>query len=248
MRNKALLLFSDLPEKEALRKRVFPDRKRSESLAGIIFNKTVNTVRQCREKIDFDFIIATKENDPRLKTLAYSVDNVIGFKGRSFGEKFANSIEDVFNLGYKSVVVIGDDIPDLSSEHITKSFECLNEMDNAVVGPSADGGFYLLGINSFDMDFFKGIKWRTKNVFCMLEENLTRQNYVIKFLPVLTDIDDNNSLNLWFSIKTEAGKIIKRLLLPETKFISLFLKCTVPFIKDVYFSKRVSQKSPPLFN
>ncbi len=122
------------------------------------------------------------------------------------------------------------------------------KIDNAVVGPSADGGFYLLGVNSFDENLFEGIEWRTKSVFVRLKENLDRQNYLVDVLPVLTDIDDTASLNSWLSIKTAAVKIVKRLLISASLFVNFIRVFTTPFIKDDCFSKRISQKSPPAFN
>ena len=245
MKKNALILFSGLPFKEAERKRIFLDRNKSKSLAELIFRKTVRTVHRCKENTDFDFVIAT---DSAKLPAEIAADKVIGFRGGGFAENFVNSMKDVFDLGYESVVVIGDDIPDISSDQIVKSFEILNKDNNAVVGPSADGGFYLFGLKSLEEKLFDGIKWRTKNVFRSLIGNLQGQNYSVYLLRVLADIDDRESLNFWLAIETMAGKLVKKLLMPAASFINLFMLFTVPFIKDDYFSKRISQKSPPLFN
>ena len=64
--------------------------------------------------------------------------------GDGLGEKMNNAIKSMHGLGYKKCLLIGSDIPLLKTETIIKAFESLNSFD-VVLGPSNDGGYYMIG-------------------------------------------------------------------------------------------------------
>ncbi|MGB5435124.1 MAG: DUF2064 domain-containing protein, partial [Maribacter sp.] len=61
--------------------------------------------------------------------------------GDSFGERFTNAIQEVFNRGFKQIITIGNDSPQLKISHIQRAAVLLDH-NKSVIGPSADGGFY----------------------------------------------------------------------------------------------------------
>ncbi|HYI78143.1 MAG TPA: TIGR04282 family arsenosugar biosynthesis glycosyltransferase, partial [Chryseolinea sp.] len=70
-----------------------------------------------------------------------------GFKqglqlGQDLGQKMKNAFKDGFRAGYSRIVIIGSDCFELTSYHIAKAFDSL-ENANVVVGPATDGGYYL---------------------------------------------------------------------------------------------------------
>ena len=67
-------------------------------------------------------------------------------KGAGFGERFTNAIKDIFNQGYEYVITVGNDSPGLKTSHILKALRFLQH-NKVVLGPSLDGGFYLLGLH-----------------------------------------------------------------------------------------------------
>jgi rSAM/selenodomain-associated transferase 1 len=64
----------------------------------------------------------------------------------------------------KSAVVVGTDAPSVDSDVVERAFHLLQEVD-VVIGPAADGGYYLLGLNSPSPELFRGIPWSTDRVF-----------------------------------------------------------------------------------
>ena len=64
--------------------------------------------------------------------------------GKDLGERMRNGFTEAFEMGFKKVVLIGSDIPDLALEFIEEAFITLNKSD-AVIGPAFDGGYYLIG-------------------------------------------------------------------------------------------------------
>jgi uncharacterized protein len=115
--------------------------------------------------------------------------------GEDLGERMRNGFSDGFAMGYKKVVLIGSDIPDLPLRFIEEAFGCLRKKD-VVIGPAFDGGYYLIGFKdkTFSPQVFEGIAWGTQNVFDETIKKLKRFRRVIHTLPYLRDIDTAKDL------------------------------------------------------
>jgi uncharacterized protein len=100
-----------------------------------------------------------------------------------------------FEVGfrYPSVVVIGSDCPAVDQELIASAFQIL-EKSPVVVGPSQDGGYYLIGMNQPHWEVFQGIAWSTDRVFAQTIAVLQRCGIKYGLLPMLTDIDTPEDL------------------------------------------------------
>ncbi len=127
-------------------------------------------------------------------------------EGDDLGIRMRNAFEKVFNTGSQKVIIIGTDIPDLSKEIICGAF---NDLDNndVVIGPSKDGGYYLLGIKKMYTRLFEDIEYSTSSVFSETLARVTDLNLTYKLLPVLSDIDTEEDLVNW--LNNEAGTSIK---------------------------------------
>lgn len=79
------------------------------------------------------------------------------------GVRMKNAFQEAFQEGYKRVVLVGSDIPDLTNEIIEKSFSKLKKSE-VVIGPSEDGGYYLIGLNKMNTSLFENIEWSTEYV------------------------------------------------------------------------------------
>lgn len=229
--------------------KVFGNYKISSKRLVNIFNKQILCLlKEVKTKVNFDLIISS---DNSTFNEFNKIDSYRGKKfflqqtGKNFGEKFNHSIKSVFNLGYKEVIAIGNDSPDLTMDIIVSSFENLKGNNSVVVGPSNDGGFYLIGLNYFDDKIFENIKWQTSKVFKQLEENIIFLNKNLLLLPKLNDIDDHKSFQKWLSGKTKISKIINELLKRSVKFQSQLIFLVPFFNKEIYLAKRISQKAPP---
>lgn len=85
--------------------------------------------------------------------------------GFDLGLKMYNSFKYVFKQNYEQAVLIGSDSPDMPDKLINDAYSILAEND-LVLGPSFDGGYYLIGLNkrSLHKDLFVNIKWSTDSV------------------------------------------------------------------------------------
>ena len=138
--------------------------------------------------------------------------------GSSLGDKITNALNFVFNKGADNALIIGTDIPDITSELIITGIDYLQNID-VVAGPSLDGGYYLLGMNQFYKNLFADVQWSTSSVLNQTLKNVNNENLKIKLLPELTDIDTDKDLLSWIqketindsdSFRSEFRRIIER--------------------------------------
>ena len=112
-------------------------------------------------------------------------------KGNDLGERMQHAFETAFKEGYEKVVIVGSDLFDLKAVHIENAFKSLENHD-LVIGPSLDGGYYLLGMKVLHPAVFKNKQWGTDSVLETTLKNLEQEN--VKLLEALNDIDTFDDL------------------------------------------------------
>ncbi len=103
------------------------------------------------------------------------------------GDRMAGAFEEAFASGARRVVLVGTDIPGLKAARFHRAFEALDRAD-AVLGPSLDGGYWLVGLGR-PADLFSGIPWGTDVV---LQRTLARARALdlrVHQLEPLRDVD-----------------------------------------------------------
>ncbi|MFQ5811675.1 MAG: TIGR04282 family arsenosugar biosynthesis glycosyltransferase [Anaerolineae bacterium] len=116
-------------------------------------------------------------------------------KGNNLGQRLNNAFEQLFSLGYGQVVAIGADSPTLPLSHIERAFELLARADNdLVLGPSADGGYYLIGMKAPHPILFLGLAMGTERILSETLERARRANLRASLLPPWYDVDTQNDL------------------------------------------------------
>lgn len=190
----AILVFANSPEEEM--------RQKSLIKAGDLYkeftNRTIDTVR--KTGITY-FHFSEKEQ-----------------VGLNFGERFVNAIQEVYNLGYDYIITIGNDTPELKARHIHEAVTHLFA-GKTVLGPSADGGFYLLGLekSKFSALEFKELPWQTSSLRSSVLLIMRKKNVDVYGLQTFIDIDNVNDI---------------RLLIQRTKYILFGIKKYLRFILD----------------
>lgn len=107
-------------------------------------------------------------------------------KGPDLGTRMKHAFEMAFKDSYKKVVIVGSDLYDLNPTHIEDAFEALEKHD-LVIGPSLDGGYYLLGMKKLHSAVFENKLWGADTVLEATLNDLKQQN--VKLLETLNDID-----------------------------------------------------------
>ncbi|MBI3124021.1 MAG: TIGR04282 family arsenosugar biosynthesis glycosyltransferase [Ignavibacteriales bacterium] len=127
--------------------------------------------------------------------------------GNDLGQRMKNAFQKVFSHGAEKVIIMGTDIPDLSQEIIESAVNILTEVD-IVIGPSKDGGYYLLGMKKMYNEFFEDIKFSTSKVLAETISIADKLNLQYSLLTQLNDIDTEKELKLW--LETNSNTPIKK--------------------------------------
>ena len=116
-------------------------------------------------------------------------------KGVDLGERMAEAFRHVFSEGFHSVAIIGTDSPDLPLYFIENCYEHLRKnRAGAVIGPSEDGGYYLLAMNRLHAGLFREVPWSSGEVFSKSMENARTEGIRIDLLPQWYDLDTAEDL------------------------------------------------------
>lgn len=116
--------------------------------------------------------------------------------GPDLGARMEAAFAHSFAQGATAAVIIGTDCPDLSTEHLTQAFAALLTHD-VVVGPAADGGYYLLGMKVLQPAFFRNKTWSTDSVLAEMLADARQLQLRVFQLPELRDIDTEPDLRAW---------------------------------------------------
>jgi rSAM/selenodomain-associated transferase 1 len=116
-------------------------------------------------------------------------------QGKDLGERMENAFVGILEQGFKKAIIIGSDSPDLPYELINEAFSALQNND-AVIGPTFDGGYYLLGFKreTFLPKVFHGMRWSTNTVYNGTLSILREYDYSIQVLSKWRDVDTLDDL------------------------------------------------------
>ena len=117
-------------------------------------------------------------------------------RGTDFGQRLTLAARDLFQCGFSSVCLVDSDSPTVSSEIYAKAVELLSQPEETVVlGPSDDGGYYLIGMKRDCPGLFEEIDWSTERVFEQTVERARKLNLGVSLLPAGYDVDDAATLH-----------------------------------------------------
>jgi uncharacterized protein len=112
-----------------------------------------------------------------------------------FGACLLHAIEQMFARGHKAAVVLNADSPTLPTALLNETAAALAQPgDRAVLGPSSDGGYYLLGLKAAHRHLFEDIAWSTERVGEQTRERAREIGLELHVLPEWYDVDDVASL------------------------------------------------------
>lgn len=110
-------------------------------------------------------------------------------RGKDLGERMDRAIRTALSRGARHAVVIGADCPFLSAARVRSAFRELSGPADLVLGPSEDGGFYLIGA-SFPVPFlFRGVAWGTGSTLAEVVSRCRRAGLSYALLPTELDVD-----------------------------------------------------------
>jgi len=127
-------------------------------------------------------------------------------RGATLGERLAEATATAFRNGAQRVVVVGTDSPWLNAAIIEQAFAALESADVAV-GPTDDGGYYLIGLGKAAPGLFEGIAWSTPRVYEETAARAQSLGLTLHPLPMGYDVDRMEDLRRFVAEETAAGSV-----------------------------------------
>lgn len=188
MEKPLILVFCKNPVEGKVKTRLAASigKKKALEVYQALLNKTALVLFDAEVDIQLYYSEHIDENDifqnPRIIKKVQS--------GNDLGERMANAFKEGFH-SHSPIIVIGTDLWTLDVFDFYKAFKAL-ETHSAVIGPSSDGGYYLLGLKSFNPDLFKQKKWGTSTVLSNTMNDLKEED--VYLLGEKNDIDTYSDL------------------------------------------------------
>lgn len=202
MTNKAILVFQ---------KNLIAGRTKTRLAATIgnekalfVYKQLISITTNVLINLPFDKLIYYSEfipldiEDKEIETAAKTL--VLVQHGNDLGARMLNSFSDQFKIGYSRLIIIGTDCPGLNSELLLNAFNALEGHD-IVIGPAADGGYYLLGMSKLYPELFEGVEWSTSEVYGQTVDIISKLGLSFSLMPVLRDLDNENDLKYFNHLK-----------------------------------------------
>ena len=128
--------------------------------------------------------------------------------GGDIGRRMARACRQALARGCESVVLFGSDIPGITTPLLKAAFEGLDD-ETIVLGPAADGGYYLIGLRRHTFAragaaLFEEMAWGTSVVLAETCRRIERYHFGCRLLKVLDDIDRPEDLPVWERFNPDA--------------------------------------------
>lgn len=121
-------------------------------------------------------------------------------EGENLGEKMRNAFLKSFRDSYRKTIIIGSDLPTLPATTIDRALQQLDD-DDVVLGPSGDGGYYLIGATRDHPALFRDIPWSTPEVLPETKRIAAEVGIRLALLDEQRDVDQYSDVErLWRQI------------------------------------------------
>jgi rSAM/selenodomain-associated transferase 1 len=197
--NYCILFFVKYPEKGKVKSRL--SSKLSEKFTVNLYKMFVKDLLFTLNKTEYHKIVCYYPENyiEKFKNWLGKNYNFYPQQGENLGIRMKSCFDFAFNQDFEKVIIIGSDSPDLSESIFKKAFISLNENDS-VIGPTYDGGYYLLGFkkNYYSSKVFEEINWSTNSVFKETMNKLNSENIKTDVLSYWRDIDTIDDLKYFY--------------------------------------------------
>jgi uncharacterized protein len=188
---RALMIFVRNPVKGKVKTRLAKSIGKEKALA--IYNDLLEYTFNVTRSTDCHKVVFYSDFVDRNDIWDESVFHKKLQSGRDLGERMKNAFTTMLGDGFKKVVIIGSDCPEINSTLIDNAFGMLDYTD-VVIGPATDGGYYLLGLKQMHSALFDKKSWSTPHLLNETTGELNTGSIPFSLLPELSDVDEEKDL------------------------------------------------------
>ena len=167
---------------------------------------------------DYRVIIGTEPATSlaEMRALVPARVDVVGQAAGDLGERMRALMAEAFSRGATAVVLVGSDLPELSPAIVHEAVRILRTDPHGVVlGPAADGGYYLVGATRVP-EIFNGIDWGSDAVLRQTEAAAAAAGLARRYLVTIHDVDAPSDLasvraprtRAWVNQARQSGRLV----------------------------------------
>ncbi|MGB0911800.1 MAG: TIGR04282 family arsenosugar biosynthesis glycosyltransferase [Nitrospirales bacterium] len=195
----ALIIFTKSPVPGLVKTRLCPPLAPDEA-ATLHGSLVLDTLERTRNLQGFDRFLACapSKQHPFFQTVGarQQIELWEQISDADLGKRMDCAFGAAFERKYTYAVLIGSDLPSIDGETIQQAVRALAEHD-VVIGPSVDGGYYLIGLKQPTPELFSNIPWSTDQVSSLTQQIANHLELSMKFLPEQRDLDTIEDLQVF---------------------------------------------------
>ena len=115
-------------------------------------------------------------------------------EGACLGERLDNALAGRLRHGYERVVIMNSDGPTLPAAYLERAFEALCDGADVTLGPSSDGGYYLIGVKQPVPRLLREVRMSTPTVLADTLALAAQEGLRVELLPAWYDVDEADDL------------------------------------------------------
>lgn len=196
----ALIIFAKAPIPGQVKTRLCPPLTPDEaatlhgSFVLDIVERIRDAIKAARVPVDRFMACAPGPDHVFFKILAERHElRLLPQEGPQLGERMHAAFEAVFALGYTRVALVGSDLPSLPGSFLLDALARLHDHD-LVLGPSLDGGYYLIGLTRPIPELFHDVPWSTSEVLALTRRRAEQLGLSSTLLTAWRDVDTIDDL------------------------------------------------------
>lgn len=189
-----IVVVAKKPDPGAVKTRMCPPltAKQAALMAGLFLHSTiVNATESDAGEVAIGFAPDTEEDWFKSR---YPDLHLLPQGEGDLGERMNRLFMQAFQAEQSPVLLIGADTPHLPTQHLSNAIAQLRNSADLVLGPSEDGGYYLVGLRRPVPELFENIAWSSSTVFRATVDRAAKFGLKVALLPVERDIDDAKDL------------------------------------------------------
>ncbi len=193
----ALAVMAKAPRPGKVKTRLSPPLTLAQTAAlNICFLKDTTTNLAAVGNNSMGLVCYTPIGDEAaFETLLPEAFALIPQRGDTFGQRLLAAAEDILACGFASVCLIDSDSPTVPHAAFEQAVADLARPgDRIVLGPSDDGGYYLIGLKQPHPELFGRISWSTADVAEETRQRCREASLELVDLPLWYDVDDAATL------------------------------------------------------
>lgn len=191
----ALVIMAKAPQPGAVKTRLCPPLSHPEA-ADLYRCFLLDTLAKARTLNDVSLILAYTPASSKNFFASLAADAILmPQQGDGLGNRMAACFAEGFDRGYRRVLLTGSDLPTLPPDYLQQAIALIAKPQvDVVLGPSEDGGYYLIGLRQLHRALFDNMRWSTNTVFAETIQRAAASGLRVAYVPRWYDVDTASDL------------------------------------------------------